>query len=139
MTRAIRRLIGAPEGIVFVAEDAFGPFAYVAGIGATRPNGSRALHPLRRIGSRRRFEKPPPGDHAELLSIGVADPFVDTGADKALAKAFLTSPAAVGRPVGAIVDSRDRRTIDVLESAGFHAVSSRNQPGRLTELWAQRS
>jgi glycosyltransferase involved in cell wall biosynthesis len=139
ITRAIRRLIGAPEGIVLVAEDAFGPFAYVAGIGATRPNGSRALHQLRRIGSRRRFENLPPGDHAELLSIGVADPFVDTGADKALAKAFLTSPAALGLPVGAIVDSRDRRTIDVLESAGFDADSSRNQPGRLTDLWAQRS
>jgi glycosyltransferase involved in cell wall biosynthesis len=156
LTRAYRRLIDRPDGIVWVAEDAYGPFAYIAGLGANnarqrtgfqisalrpRRNRERGLRglPLRaeRYRHHERFGR---GDHGELLSVGVAHAFADSGADETLVGAFMRTVAGQGgRLVRAGVDPRDLATIEMLQSVGFTRDSS---PDRLlppTDLWAHTS
>ena len=88
----------------------------------------------------RQLESSPPDDHAELLSVGVADSFRDSGADEALAKAFLRSVTTQGgKRVRAIADLSDVDTIDMLESLGFVGDSSTSQQIPYTDLWAQTS
>ena len=156
VTRAYRRLIALPEGIVWIAEDGYGPFAYVAGVGspdrrrrvflrnrATRPRRLRKSEEFGRPSRRTRHRRLPDSshdDHAELLSVGVADAFKDSGADGALTKAFLRSVAAHGgKRVRAIADPRDLHMIEMLESVGFIGDSSTNHRVPLTNLWAQIS
>ncbi len=155
MTRAYRSLIDRPDGIVCVAEDAYGPFAYVAGVSSARRHQG-AFSPIRALrprGYRRSGSAGPPShrdsdqfqthgpafyDHAELLSLDVAHAFKDSGADAALAKAFMRSVAELGaQRVRALVDRRNPDAIVILESLGFVEDSSRSQDVPLTDLWAQ--
>ena len=153
--RAYRRLIELPKGIVLIAEDAYGPFASVAGVGTAerRPSASPPIGALRPRGYRRwgvsrrsfrragqRLDSSTSDDHGELLSVCVADAFKGFGAGEALAKAFLQSVSALGGGrVRAIADRRDLELIDMLESLGFVGDSSANRDTPFTELWAQTS
>jgi len=156
ITRAYRSLIDQPNGIVCVAEDAYGPFAYVAGLGAD--NGRRraafqvnALRPRRswgrrlaslpfRVGRHRQHESALGGDHGELLSVVVVDAFADSGAHQALAEAFIRAVAARGGGrVRASVDPGDLATINMLRSVGFTSDSSPDRLPPLTDLWAHIS
>ncbi len=157
ITHVYRRLINLPEGLVWIAEDAYGPFAYVAGVGtigqrprsflrirAARSRGhwkSEILsRPSRRTRHQRQFESSPHDDHAELFSVGVAGAFEDSGADEALAKAFLRTVAAQGSGlVRASVDPRDLATINMLQSLGFVSDSSADHRITVTDLWVQTS
>ena len=57
------------------------------------------------------------GDHADLVSVGIADVFGTTRADEALVEALLRTVATQGVDrVRAIVDQRDPDTIAMLES-----------------------
>ena len=156
MTRAYRSLIDRPDGIVCVAEDGYGPFAYVAGLGTN--HGRRragfqisALRPRRNrrrglaslpfgAGRHREHESSRRGDHGELLSVGVAGAFADSGADAALAEAFIrTVSARGGGLVRASVDPGDLATINMLQSVGFARDSSPDRLLPLTDLWAHTS
>ena len=156
ITRAYRSLIDQPNGIVCVAEDAYGPFAYVVGLGAD--NGRRraafqvnALRPrrswVRRLASlpfrawrHRQHESALGGDHGELLSVGVVEAFADSGAHQALAEAFIRAVAARGGGrVRASVDPGDLATINMLRSVGFTNGSSPDRLPPLTDLWAHIS
>ncbi|MCH8993218.1 MAG: hypothetical protein IIA44_15880 [Acidobacteria bacterium] len=149
-------MIDRPDGIVCVAEDGYGPFAYVAGLGANQ--GRRragfqisALRPRRNrrrrlaslpfgAGRHREHESSRRGDHGELLSVGVAGAFADSGADAALAEAFIrTVSARGGGLVRASVDPGDLATINMLQSVGFARDSSPDRLLPLTDLWAHTS
>jgi ribosomal protein S18 acetylase RimI-like enzyme len=153
LARAYRSLIDRPDGIVWVAEDAYGPFAYIAGLGANnrrRRAGFQisVLRPPRnqhrgrgRLAFRarrcRQHERSGRGDYGELVSIGVARAFADSGADEALAEAFMRTVAAQGgHLVRASVDPRDLATIEMLQSVGFTHDSSPDRLAPLTDLWA---
>ena len=156
VARAYRRLIEHHDGVVCVAEDSWGPFAYVAGTGggdgrwsrswqalALRARGTRRLgrsSPLVPAGGAGEREDSVSGHHGELLSVATASAFADSGADEALARAFLRSVAARdSRPVRAIVTSQDTRMIEVLKSAGFAGDPPSNQRTAPTIMWAQPS
>jgi glycosyltransferase involved in cell wall biosynthesis len=155
VTRAYRRLIELPGGVVWIAEDAYGPFAYIAGI-ATTDLPRRALMQIRaaRVGrfrlskassrslsrsaGHRRVDSSSAEAHAELFSVGVVDAFQDSGADETLAKAFMGSIAARGGGrVRAIVRLPDVRLIDMLESLGFVGSATPEQEISLIDLWVQ--
>ncbi len=156
LARAYRSLIDQPDGIVWVAEDAYGPFAYIAGLGADngrqrarfrisarrlRRNRERGLgglpHRARRYLHHERSGR---GDHGELLSVGVARAFADSGADKTLTEAFMRTIAGQGgHLVRASVDRRDLATIEMLQSVGFTVDSSPDRLLPLTDLWAHTS
>ena len=156
MARAYRRLIDGPEGIVCVAEDGWGPFAYVAGVGAVEGRWSPSvwaaalqLRGYRRLGllsllsgatHRAKGENSVPGEHADLVSIGVADAFDSTRADEALVAAFLRTVATQGGDrVRAIVDPWDPDTVAMLESVGFACDASTDPQSPVSVLWAQTS
>ena len=80
------------------------------------------------------------GDHGELLSVGVARAFADSGVDQALAEAFMRTVSTQGGGlVRASVDRRDRATLSMLESVGFTRDSSPDRLPPLTDLWAHTS
>lgn len=148
ITRAYRRLIPANEGVVLVAEDAYGPFAYAAGVGSG--DGGLPIRPLRprsyrsldislpfRWKSRKLRQNPSPDDHVELLSLRIANAFKDSGADAALAKAFLQTAATLGATsVRTTAELGDLDTIEMLKSAGFTSDLSTSRDNRITNLWA---
>ncbi len=155
MTRAFRHLIERPVGIVCVADDAYGPFAYVAGLDANtgRRDGFQinALRPRRyrgrglsslpvRARRYRQRESSLRGDHGELVSLGIADAFAGSGAAEALVKAFMRTVAARGGvDVRARVDPRDLATIGILQSVGFGCDSPPERLLPVTDLWAHTS
>ncbi len=88
----------------------------------------------------RQHERSGRGDHGELLSVGVARAFADSGADVALAEALMRTVAGQGgRLVRASVDPGDLATIEMLQSVGFTHDSSPDRLLPLTELWAHTS
>jgi glycosyltransferase involved in cell wall biosynthesis len=146
---AYRRLIGSPGGIVLVAQDSWGPFAYVAGGDAgddgkpgfgpdLRPRDRwRSIRPLRAGGLGR---APRTGEHTDLLSIGVADAFASTDAAHELVSAFMQSvETRGGGPVRAVARVGDHGAIDALEAAGFGRDHSTGRRAPVIELWAQTS
>lgn len=146
--RAFRGLIDRADGVVRVAVDRYGPFAYVAGLGAGTGQAQTGFPGTPAPHRRDRARKPggplphdiESGGHGELTSVGIAAGFADTAADRALVHDFMQAVAAGGgTSIRARVDPNDRATVDLLESLGFSSEAEHRSTNATTELWAHMS
>lgn len=152
--RRIRRLTEAEDGVVWVADDGYGPIAYIAGVAGSGPAGRSATEPGARFAccaaSQRSSRGTPrttkrrstagttgPGCRAEVLSIGIADAYSDAGVGAALVDAFANSASAAGADeIGMVARLADHNMLDFLIGVGFARSAS---PDRSNEsyLWMQ--